>query len=158
MKGQTLRVAAAGPLRRVVIDSTSVVVDMGRKQRLFTGTARQAAMLLTTHCEHPGCDLPADWCHTDHATEWAHGGTTDQTNSGIRCNQHNIAKTRHRWSTTRARNGHNDTLRPDGTIILPTGTRPPQFPDPPVHDGHPPTEIIRYTHHARQRAAALRRP
>ena len=36
------------------------------------------------------------------------------------------------------------TFGPDGTIILPTGTRPPQFPDQPDHDDHTPTEIIRY--------------
>lgn len=29
-------------MRRVVIDSAGVVVDMGRKRRLFTGAARDA--------------------------------------------------------------------------------------------------------------------
>jgi hypothetical protein len=37
-----LGAALVGHIRRVVFDSRGVVVDMGRKSRLFTGTARQA--------------------------------------------------------------------------------------------------------------------
>ncbi|MDP2290811.1 MAG: DUF222 domain-containing protein, partial [Actinomycetota bacterium] len=37
--------AAIGHVRRVVLDSASVVIDMGRKQRLFTGALRDAVML-----------------------------------------------------------------------------------------------------------------
>ncbi len=37
-----LGAALAGHIRRVVFDTRGVVVDMGRKSRPFTGTARQA--------------------------------------------------------------------------------------------------------------------
>lgn len=151
-----LRAALAGHVRRVVVDSESRVIDLGHRQRLFTGAAREAAKLLIRHCEHPGCDLPADWCHVDHQIEWADGGATDQANSGIACGRHNMAKSTRRWRTRRATNGRNCTIRPDGTIILPVGARPPTFPseddDP---DDHTPAEIARLDSIIRARARAL---
>lgn len=161
-----LRAALEGHVRRVVVDSASRVIDLGRSQRLFTGAARDAAMLLVTHCEHPGCDLPADWCDVDHSVEWADGGRTDQANAGIECGRHNTAKTRRRWRTRRATDGRHFTIRADGTILLPAGARPPTFPDEsdddpaddPAHDpAHDPAEVIRLTRTARSRVAKLRR-
>ena len=40
-------------VRRVVFDSRGVVVDMGSKSRLFTGTAREAAILARAVCTWP---------------------------------------------------------------------------------------------------------
>lgn len=42
--------AALGQVRRVVLDSAGVVVDVGRKQRLFTGALRDAVMLISHRC------------------------------------------------------------------------------------------------------------
>ncbi len=148
-----LRAALAGHVRRVVVDSAGVVIDVGRRRRLFTGSAREAAKLLVHHCEHPGCGLPADFCDVDHAEEWADGGLTDQTNARIRCGSHNVDKSKHRWRVRRATNGRTYTIRSDGTIMLPVGVRPPTFPD---DDDHSPEEIIRLIGIARQRAASLR--
>jgi hypothetical protein len=148
-----LRAALAGHVRRAVVDAAGVVVDLGRRQRLFTGAAREAAKLLIVRCEHPGCVLPADFCDVDHATEWAHGGRTDQTNSRIRCGGHNIDKTKKRWRSRRATNGRTYTIRTDGTIMLPVGVRPPTFPD--EDDPESPAEIERLTRLARARAAAI---
>ncbi len=41
-----LRAALAGHVRRVVIDGDGVVTDLGRRQRLYTGPAREAAKIL----------------------------------------------------------------------------------------------------------------
>lgn len=129
-----LRAALAGHVRRVVIDSAGVVIDLGRRKRLFTGAAREAATLLLRRCDHPGCDLTADWCDVDHAVEWADGGTTDQSNSGIECGRHNVTKSKRRWRTRRATDGRRYTIRPDGSIMLPVGVRPPTFPDDDADD------------------------
>ncbi len=145
-----LRAALAGHIRRVVIDSNSVIIDQGRKQRCYTGSARDAAKLLIKRCEHPGCELPTAFCHVDHATEWTDDGLTDQTNSRIRCAGHNTKKHRHKWASTRANNHRTYTIRPDGTIMIPTGVRPPTFP----HDGDDfdeAAETIHLTNLARQR-------
>ena len=108
------------------------------------------------HCEHPGCDLPADWCHIDQQIEWADGVVTDQSNSGVECARHNIAKSKRRWRTKRAVNGRSYTIRPDGSILLPVGARPPTFPseddDPDVHT---PTEIVQLEQVIRARVCAL---
>lgn len=130
-----LRAALSGHVRRVVVDAKGVVVDMGRKQRLYTGSAREAAKLLIKRCEHPGCRLPVRFCDVDHADEWDRdAGRTDQANSGVRCGPHNRAKTRHRWRTRRATNGATYTIREDGTIMLPIGARRPTFDDEPSGD------------------------
>jgi hypothetical protein len=124
-----LRAALSGHLRRVVLGAGGRPIDLGRSQRGFTGPARDAAKLLVATCEHPGCELPADWCQVDHATEWGDGGVTDQDNAGVRCGPHNRLKHRRRLTTRRAANGRSYTLRPDGSVILPVGHPPPVFPD-----------------------------
>ena len=146
-----LRAALAGHVRRVVVDASGVAIDMGRRRRLFEGAAREAAKLLVLRCEHPGCELPAEFCDVDHADEWTDGGQTDQHNSRVRCGSHNVDKNTHRWRSTRATNGRTYTIRQDGSILLPVGVRPPTFPsdDDPGHVAH-------LTRLARQRAAALR--
>jgi Domain of unknown function (DUF222) len=123
-----LRAALAGHVRRAVVDARNVTVDFGRKQRLFTGPARDAALLLLRSCEHPGCLVAADVCQVDHSTEWADGGSTDQRNGGSRCGSHNRERHRRRWPVRRATNGRNYTLRDDGTVMLPVGCRIPRFP------------------------------
>lgn len=153
-----LRAALNGHVRRVVVDSNSVVVDMGRRQRLFTGAAREAARLLLIRCEHPGCELSAELCDIDHSIEWKDGGSTDQTNSGPECSSHNIAKTRRKWKKRRALDGRNYTIRVDGTIILPVGVRRPIFPADDDHDAdddHTREEIAQLEQRARSRTAAL---
>jgi len=143
-----LRAVLNGYVRRMVVDSNGVVVDMGRAARLFTGTAREAAMLLTRTCEHPGCDLPADFCEVDHAIEWASGGGgTDQANARILCGRHNRWKSQQKWQSKRATNSRIYTVRADGTVVLPVGALEPEFEDP--------VEIERQHHLARQRCREL---
>lgn len=121
-----LRAALAGHVRRTVVDSDRVVIDHGRKQRLFTGSARRAAKLLIKRCEHAGCELPANWCDVDHVEEWERDhGSTDQRNAAVLCRGHNNDKHRRRWRIQRARNGRSYTIRQDGSLVLPVGARPP---------------------------------
>ncbi len=125
-----LRAVLSGEIRRVVLGAASRVVDMGRSSRVFTGAARDAARLLTVSCEHPGCDMPAAWCQVDHSTEWHEHGGTDQDNAAIQCRHHNADKHRRERRSRRAPNGRLFTFRPDGTIIVPVGCRPPRFDEP----------------------------
>lgn len=123
-----LRAALTGHIRRVVVDSDGVIVDYGTKQRLFTGRARAAALLLASTCSHPGCRVPARFCEVDHMDEWATGGgRTDQHNAAAECGGHNRFKHRERWSTRRDACGRVYTLRSDGTIVLPVGERSPDL-------------------------------
>ena len=132
-----LRAALAGHVRRVVVDARSVPIDMGRRQRLFTGAARDAAKLLVRRCDHAGCDLPTDFCDVDHVVEWSDNGPTDQANAGIECGHHNRLKHRRRSTTRLDLHGRRYTIRPDGSIILSVGARPPTFASEPDDEDEP---------------------
>jgi hypothetical protein len=69
-----------GQVRRVVVDSAGVVINMGRRRRLFTGNARQAVLLQSSRCVVAGCAAPIRRCQADHLTEWGHHGLTDGAN------------------------------------------------------------------------------
>ncbi|MFN3254285.1 MAG: HNH endonuclease signature motif containing protein [Ilumatobacter sp.] len=151
--------ALAGGVRRAVVDSQSVVIDLGRRQRLFAGSARAAAKLVVRHCEHPGCELPADWCEVDHMVEWGDHGATAQRNAALECDGHNRAKHRRRWRTRRNTEGRLVTHRADGTMMRPVGVRPPALPsdDEIGYDaGDAPEDIARSTALVRQRVLAPR--
>lgn len=119
------RALLTGYVRRVVLDSEGVPISFGRSQRCFTGPARVAARLQNRVCEHPGCGLPAHLCDTDHIAPFSEGGRTDQANAAIECNPHNRIKQRRRWRTRRGANRKLYTYRPDGTLMLAVGERPP---------------------------------
>ena len=104
-----------GQIRRVIVDSTSTVIDLGRKRRLFTGNARDAVMLRSTTCIWPGCDRPASGCQTDHITGWSEHGSTDAANGVLMCGPHNRFKARGYTITPTA--GRWRITRPDGTHI-----------------------------------------
>ena len=105
-----------GLVRRVVCNSAGVVIDLGRRSRLFTGGARDAVLLADRWCIWPGCDLRSGRCETDHTTSWAANGPTNPDNGSIACGRHNRWK-QHGYRTWRDPNGHWHTYRPDGTEI-----------------------------------------
>ena len=106
--------AAAGHVRRVVLNSAGVIIDLGRKQRLFTGPLREVMLALARHCDWCGCH------HTprqiDHIQPYAHDGPTNASNGGPACGHHNRWRTRG-YTTWRDPNGHWHHYRPDGTEI-----------------------------------------
>ncbi len=119
-----LAAAVAGHVRRVVIDAAGVVVDAGRKRRLFSGVARQMALLLAQSCGHLGCTVPARLCQVDHLAEWERdNGGTDQVNSKPRCNTHNPWKSAHRLRSKRDEFANVVDVREDGTAMAPVGRR-----------------------------------
>lgn len=123
-----LQAALTGQVRRVVLDSDGVVIDLGRKRRLFTGSARVAAKLLARRCSHPGCNVAATFSDVDHLDEWARDhGATDQRNADIQCGRHDRFKHRKRWRTRRSTTGRIYSIRSNGTIVLPVGERPPDL-------------------------------
>ena len=162
-----LRAALAGHIRRAVLGADNLPINLGRKVRVFTGPARDAAKLLAVQCDHLGCGLPAELCQVDHSVEWHEGGRTDQDNAGPRCGGHNHEKYRKRWRTKRDVHGRNHTIRADGTIMLPVGVRPPVFPDEPRNEPRTPipsdvehtidTWVDNATNHTEHRCRGLRR-
>jgi hypothetical protein len=111
-----LAAALIGHIRRVVVDSAGVIIDLGRKRRLFTGNQRQAVLMSSARCIWPGCDQPSGRCQADHLHEWQHNGATNIANAAPLCSRHNRWKSRG-YSTHRDSNGYWHTHRPDGSEI-----------------------------------------
>ena len=123
-----LQAALQGHVRRVIVDGNGVILDMGRKRRLFKGAARVAAKLMACHCGHPGCTISAHFAEVDHLDEWGRdGGSTDVVNSNIKCKGHNPLKHRLGLVDRRSKSGQVVTFRRDGTPMLPVGCRLPEF-------------------------------
>ncbi len=133
-----LNAMIAGRIRRVVVDADSVVVDMGRTSRLFTGNSRSAAQMLVIRCTHPGCDVPATFCDVDHRKEWGDGGPTDQANAMPLCGPDDRWKHANDIRSRRATNGRIYLIRPDGSTIKPASEREPEWSEPaPFHIAEP---------------------
>ena len=106
--------ALMGHVRRVVIDSQGVVVNLGRRQRLFTGPVREAILALQPTCYCGGCRQRSR--EVDHLQPWSQGGRTDARNGGGACGYHNRLKSRG-YATCRGPDGEWHHYRPDGTEI-----------------------------------------
>jgi hypothetical protein len=112
--------ALLGYLRRNVIGTDSVTIDLGRR-RLFTGYARLAAKLQADECYWPGCHVNVNRSQIDHLQPHAEahdrgGGLTNPHNAGVACGKHNRHKERG-YTVTRASDGTIEIRRPDGTIL-----------------------------------------
>ena len=131
MDGTVLRpaeaVAAAlvGHVRRVVVDSAGTVIDLGRRQRLFTGSARDAAFLQALlrgpgglGCLWPGCDGRGKNLQVDHRDSACRGGPTNTDNSDAYCGFHNRTK-EHGFRPIRDPDGTWTIHRPDDGPITP---------------------------------------
>ncbi len=105
-----------GQVRRVVVDSAGVVINMGRRRRLFTGNAREAVLLQSSRCVVAGCAAPIHRCQADHLTEWGRHGPTDGTNGAPVCCRHNRLMNTG-YGVHRDQHGFWHTYRPDGTEI-----------------------------------------
>jgi hypothetical protein len=105
-------------VRRVVLGARSTVIDQGRRQRLFTGSAQLAVRLANTHCYWPGCQVPVSQCQTDHLTSYngPGKGSTSPGNGGPACGKHNRAK-EHGFIPWRDEAGEWHVQRPDGTLL-----------------------------------------
>jgi hypothetical protein len=112
-----VKASIIGHVRRVVYDGAGVVIDLGRKQRLFSGASREAVMLLAVVCSWTGCDMRAEWCEADHTVGWKGGGNTDSDNGGPLCPRHNVMKEQG-FRIWRDPDGDWHTFDPEGNEIL----------------------------------------
>jgi len=109
--------ALIGHIRRVVYDASGTVIDLGRRSRLFRGSAREAVMLLLTTCVWVGCDRPVHWCDADHSTGWAaHGATVPRQGQPL-CHGHNLLEERG-LRVYRDNHGHWHIIDPRGNPVV----------------------------------------
>jgi hypothetical protein len=84
----TKRLACDAGILPVILNGSSVPIDVGRSRRPYTGAARTAVLLRDGGCAFPGCDRPPRWCDIHHIVFWAHGGSTDRDNGVALCGYH----------------------------------------------------------------------
>ena len=109
--------ALTGQVRRVVVDGKGVVIDLGRRSRLFTGASREAVFLRGRRCIWPGCGIPV--CEVDHRVPWSEGGTTSPDNADPLCRRHNKLKATGYNTRQHPETGVTTVIRPDGRPIAP---------------------------------------
>jgi len=120
---EALQAALLGYVRRVVVDSRSNVIDLGRRRRLFSGSSREAVELQNMLRGRTGihCAWPGDRGHpfrqqADHREPAARGGPTNAANGELYCGVHNRLKERG-FRPVRQPGGTWTILRPDGRPI-----------------------------------------
>lgn len=118
--GDALAAALVGHVRRVVVDGRGAVIDLGTRQRLFTGSSRDAVMLQAMlrgpgglRCLWNGCDGRGGCLQADHRDPAGRGGPTDVANSEAFCGFHNRIKERG-FRPERGHDGEWVIHRPDG--------------------------------------------
>ncbi|MBB2959417.1 hypothetical protein FHX72_003582 [Pseudoclavibacter helvolus] len=82
------KVMCDGFIRIATRTATGEILELGRKQRLFTTAQRRAIFVRDRNCRAPGCGAPARWCETHHAVPWSEGGPTDVKDSILLCSFH----------------------------------------------------------------------
>jgi hypothetical protein len=107
------RLACDATVTRVLVDTTSAVVDVGRSERVVPGATRRALNVRDKGCRWPGCDRTASWTAAHHVVHWAQGGATDIANLVLLCH-------RHHWSVHEG--GWQLSLGDDGALV----TSPPR--------------------------------
>ena len=117
------RFACDCSLTRVLVDSDSMVIDVGREKRILTGSRRRALVARDKHCRWPGCDRPASWTNAHHLVHWIHGGTSDLDNQVLLCYRHHWMVHEGGWQVMNAEDGNLIAIPP--TYAIDSWTRGP---------------------------------
>jgi hypothetical protein len=99
------RLSCTAALRRLVLDSESVAIDLGRKSRLLSPQGRRALIARDHACVVPGCEKPPRWCDSHHEEMWAGGGGTAVNKSALLCGWHHRLVHEGGWRLLRLEEG-----------------------------------------------------
>jgi hypothetical protein len=106
------RLACDTSLTRVLLNSQSAIVDVGRARRLPSGPTRRALLARYGGCAWPGCDRPAAWTAAHHLTPWSHGGATNLDNLVLICHRHHWMVHEGGWTLVRGAGGEMLSVAP----------------------------------------------
>lgn len=110
------RLACDCTVRRVVLNPQSVVIDVGRSQRVVSPAVRKALEARDRGCVWPGCETPGSWSDTHHLVHWARGGTNHPANQVLLCYFHHRRVHEGGWQILREADGRITTFRPPVTF------------------------------------------
>jgi hypothetical protein len=113
------RLACDSSIARVLLNSESLVIDVGRSKRVVSAPRRRALAARDGHCRWPGCDRPASRTAAHHVVHWIHGGSTDLDNLILLCHRHHWLVHEGKWQIVRGENGRIFTIPPVVTFGAP---------------------------------------
>jgi hypothetical protein len=106
------RLACDCSVTRILLDSESMVIDVGRAKRVVTAPQSKALRVRDRGCTWPGCDRPASWTSAHHVVHWIHGGSTDLPNLVLLCYRHHWMVHEGNWQIVRSDDGCIHTIPP----------------------------------------------
>src|SRR3977135_4142497 len=109
------RLACDSSIARILLDSESTVIDVGRSKRVVSEPARRALTARDGHCRWPDCERPASRSAAHHVVHWIHGGTTYLDNLILLCHRHHRMVHEGNWQIVRGDDGHMLTIPPTVT-------------------------------------------
>ena len=115
------RLACDCSVTRILLDSDSMVIDVGRAKRVISGPQRKALTVRDRGCIWPGCDRPASWTSGHHLVHWIRGGPTDLPNLVLLCYRHHWMAHEGDWQIVRTDDGQILTIPPAPFGQLPRG-------------------------------------
>ncbi|HEY1162896.1 MAG TPA: DUF222 domain-containing protein, partial [Candidatus Dormibacteraeota bacterium] len=110
------RLACDCSITRVLLNSDSMVIDVGRAKRTISGPARKALNVRDRGCTWPGCDRPVTWSSGHHLVHWIHGGTNEPDNLTLLCYRHHWMVHEGNWQIARGDGGCIVTIPPTVTF------------------------------------------
>ena len=99
------RMACQAGIIPFVMSGRSVILDQGRRKRLFDHHQRAALSLLYPECTEVDCSIPAAWTEAHHKLPWARGGRTDLDSGTLLCPFHHHRAHDPGWITRHHPNG-----------------------------------------------------
>jgi len=104
-----------------VLMKDSVVIDVGRAERVIKGPRRRALIARDQHCQWTDCERPASWCDGHHFVHWTRGGSTDIDNQILLCGRHHWKVHEGGWQLIKTEGGRVVPVAPTITFGEPRG-------------------------------------
>ena len=99
------RLACDCSVTRILLDSDSAVIDVGRSKRVITPQQRRALNVRDKGCRWPGCDRPVTWTSGHHLVHWNKGGPTELPNLALLCARHHWMAHEGKWQLVKTDDG-----------------------------------------------------
>jgi hypothetical protein len=106
------RLACDSSIARVLLNSESLVIDVGRSKRVVSEPGRRALAARDGHCRWSECDRPPSRSAAHHLVHWIHGGSSDLDNLILLCHRHHRMVHEGCWQIVRGDDGLILTIPP----------------------------------------------
>lgn len=92
------RLACTAQIVPMVLNGTSLPLDLGSANRFFNRASRRALERRDGGCTAPGCDRESTWCEAHHLTPHAISKTTDIRDGALLCSFHHHRVHQQGWA------------------------------------------------------------